>query len=369
MAEVLLDRATKKYGDHVAVNEVSLHCKDSEFFFILGPSGAGKTSTLKMIAGLTTVDGGQIRIGDRLVNDLEPGLRNVAMAFEAYALYPHLTVFENIAFPLRAPIRARQFSEGDIHARVQRVADLLRMGELLGRMPTQLSGGQKQRVALGRALIREPDVFLLDEPIAHLDAKLRHHMRAELKSMQRQFGTTSIYTTPDQLEALSMADTIAVINEGVLHQVGPPLEIYNHPADDFVAQFVGDPPMNFLSSRGVVVSEGGEVRLGLEGLHIDISPRIQAALAGQSCQTLRVGIRPSDIRLARGQGSGGWLGEVYLVEQVGRSHVFTMKVNGDMLRVKAPLDFDAGVGERLRIDLEPDKVYLFDAVNGRSVLV
>ncbi len=148
------------------------------------------------------------------MNDLEPGLRNVAMAFETYALYPHLTVFENIAFPLRAPIRARQFAEADVKARVQRVGDLLRIGELLDRMPTQLSGGQKQRVALGRALIREPDVFLLDEPIAHLDAKLRHHMRAELKSMQKQFGTTSIYTTPDQLEALSMADTIAVINEG-----------------------------------------------------------------------------------------------------------------------------------------------------------
>ncbi len=369
MAEVLLDKATKKYGDHVAVNELSLHCRDSEFFFILGPSGAGKTSTLKMIAGLTTVDGGQIRIGNRLVNDLEPGLRNVAMAFEAYALYPHLTVFENIAFPLRAPIRARQFSEADVRARVRRVADLLRMSELLERMPTQLSGGQKQRVALGRALIREPDVFLLDEPIAHLDAKLRHHMRAELKSMQKQFGTTSIYTTPDQLEALSMADTIAVIHEGVLHQIGKPLDIYNHPADEFVAGFVGDPPMNFLSSPGSLVVEGGQVRLELGGLRLDISPRIQAALARQSCQALRVGVRPSDIRLSPARDGAGWLGEVYLVEQVGRSHVFTIKVDGDMLRVKTPLDFHAAVSDKLRVTFEPDKVYLFDAGSGRSVLV
>jgi len=369
MAEVLLDKATKKYGDHVAVKEVSLHCKDSEFFFILGPSGAGKTSTLKMIAGLTTVDGGQIRIGNRLVNDLEPRLRNVAMAFETYALYPHLTVFENIAFPLRAPIRAKQFSEADVRARVRRVGDLLRMGELLDRMPTQLSGGQKQRVALGRALIREPDVFLLDEPIAHLDAKLRHHMRAELKSMQKQFGTTSIYTTPDQLEALSMADTIAVINEGVLHQIGAPLEIYNRPADEFVARFVGDPPMNFLSSPGVLVAEGGEVRLGLDGLRVKISPRILAALSRQSCQALRVGIRPSGIRLSRAQDGAGWFGEVYLVEQVGRSRVFTVKVNGDMLRVKTPLEFDAVVGDKLQVTFEPDKVYLFDAGSGRSVLV
>jgi len=369
MAEVLLNKATKRYGDHVAVNELSLHCKDSEFFFILGPSGAGKTSTLKMIAGLTTVDGGQIRIGNRLVNDLEPGLRNVAMAFETYALYPHLTVFENIAFPLRAPIRAKQFSESDIRARVQRVGEVLRMGELLDRMPTQLSGGQKQRVALGRALIREPDVFLLDEPIAHLDAKLRHHMRAELKSMQRRFGTTSIYTTPDQLEALSMADTIAVINEGVLHQIGPPLEIYNRPADDFVARFVGDPPMNFLSSPGRLIAEGDEVSLELDGLRVRVAPRIQAILAGQSRQELRVGVRPSDIRLARGQDGAGWSGEVYLVEQVGRSHVFTIKVNRDMLRVKTPLEFRAAVGDRVQIAFEPDKVYLFDAGSGRSVLV
>ena len=369
MAEVLLDKATKRYGDHVAVNELSLHCKDSEFFFILGPSGAGKTSTLKMIAGLTTVDGGQIRIGNRLVNDLEPGLRNVAMAFETYALYPHLTVFENIAFPLRAPIRAKQFCESDIRARVQRVGEVLRMGELLDRMPTQLSGGQKQRVALGRALIREPDVFLLDEPIAHLDAKLRHHMRAELKSMQKRFGTTSIYTTPDQLEALSMADTIAVINEGVLHQIGPPLEIYNRPADDFVARFVGDPPMNFLSSPCRLMAEGDEVSLELDGLRVRVAPRIQAILARQSRQELRVGVRPSDIRLARGQDGAGWSGEVYLVEQVGRSHVFTIKVNRDMLRVKTPLEFSAAVGDKVQIAFEPDKVYLFDAGSGRSVLV
>jgi multiple sugar transport system ATP-binding protein len=369
MAEVLLDKATKKYGDHLAVNELSLHCRDSEFFFILGPSGAGKTSTLKMIAGLTTIDGGQIRIGNRLVNDLEPGLRNVAMAFETYALYPHLTVFENIAFPLRAPIRARQFSESDVRARVQRVAELLRMGELLDRMPTQLSGGQKQRVALGRALIRQPDVFLLDEPIAHLDAKLRHHMRAELKSMQKQFGTTSIYTTPDQLEALSMADTIAVINEGTLHQVGTPLEVYHHPADDFVARFVGDPPMNFLSTPCSVVAEGGEVRLELDGLPVKISPRIQAALARHSCQALRVGMRPADIRLSRAEDGAGWRGEVYLVEQVGRSHVFNIKVNRDMLRVKTPLEFAAAVGDKLQVAFEADKVYLFDAGSGRSVLL
>jgi ABC-type sugar transport system ATPase subunit len=367
MAEVRLDKVTKKYGEHVAVNELSIHCKDQEFFFILGPSGAGKTSTLKMIAGLATVDGGSIYIGDRLVNDLEPGLRNVAMAFETYALYPHLTVFENIAFPLRAPIRQKQFTEADVKKRVVRVGELLRISELLERMPTQLSGGQKQRVALGRALIREPDVFLLDEPIAHLDAKLRHHMRAELKSMQKEFGTTSIYTTPDQLEALSMADTIAVISEGRLHQVGKPLEIYHRPADEFVARFVGDPPMNFLSGSCEVKADGSETFLRANGLKIKISPRIQQSIAQQACQRFHVGIRPSDIKLAATAEGVDWTGEVYLVEQVGRAHIFTIKVNGDMLKVKTPLEFEAKVGDRLPVSFEVDRIYLFDETTGLSI--
>jgi ABC-type sugar transport system ATPase subunit len=367
MAEVRLDKLTKKYGDNVAVDELTLHCQNSEFFFILGPSGAGKTSILKMIAGLTAVDGGSIYVGDTLVNDLEPGLRNVAMAFEAYALYPHLTVFENIAFPLRAPVRRRQFSESEVRARVQRIGELLRIDELLERMPTQLSGGQKQRVALGRALIREPEAFLLDEPIAHLDAKLRHHMRAELKSMQREFGTTAIYTTPDQLEALSMADTIAVINEGKLHQIGSPLDIYNRPADRFVARFVGDPPMNFLEKSCQVVSEEGETRLALDGLRVNVSPRIQDLIAQQARSRLQVGIRPSDISLSHADSGSGWQGEVYLVEQVGRSHIFTLNTNGDMLRVKTPLEFQAKVGETLHLSFNADKIYLFDEDTAQSI--
>lgn len=367
MAEVRLDQVTKKYGDNIAVDGLSFHCKNSEFFFILGPSGAGKTSTLKMIAGLESVDGGNIYIGDRLVNDLEPGLRNVAMAFETYALYPHLTVFENIAFPLRAPIRKKQFTEAEVAKRVQRIGELLRIGDLLQRMPTQLSGGQKQRVALGRALIREPEVFLLDEPIAHLDAKLRYHMRVELKSMQREFGTTSIYTTPDQLEALSMADTIAVINHGKLHQIGTPLDIYNRPADEFVARFVGDPPMNFLSAACTVQSEGDVAYLQVDGFQLEVSPRIQQALAGQSCSRFHVGIRPSDIQLRREDTGSGWGGEVYLVEQVGRSYVFTIKVNGDMVKVKTPLEFEAAVGDRLYLVFNPDKIYLFDEETGKSL--
>ena len=367
MAEVRLDKVRKTYGDNVAVEELTLHCKNSEFFFILGPSGAGKTSILKMIAGLTSVDGGEIYIDDRVVNDLEPGLRNVAMAFEAYALYPHLSVFENIAFPLRAPVRRNQFSEAEVKERVQRIGKLLRIDELLQRMPTQLSGGQKQRVALGRALIREPEAFLLDEPIAHLDAKLRHHMRAELKAMQKQFGTTAIYTTPDQLEALSMADTIAVIDAGKLHQVGTPLEIYNRPADEFVARFVGDPPMNFLTAPGSPRSNGTETYLDIDGLRIDLSPRIQSIVAQQSRERLHVGIRPSDITLAHAGIGTGWAGEVYLIEQVGRSHIFTIRIKNDMLKAKAPLDFEAAVGDLLNLSFNADKIYLFDEGTEKSI--
>jgi len=367
MAEVRLDKVTKRYGDNIAVDELSLHCNDSEFFFILGPSGAGKTSILKMIAGLTTVDGGSIYLGDKLVNDLEPGLRNVAMAFEAYALYPHLTVFENIAFPLRAPIRRKQFTETEVKARVQRIGELLRIDELLERMPTQLSGGQKQRVALGRALIRETGAFLLDEPIAHLDAKLKHHMRAELKSMQKGLGTTAIYTTPDQLEALSMADTIAVINQGKLHQIGTPLEVYNHPADRFVAHFVGDPPMNFLASSGRLKAEEGKTFLQVDGFRIDISPRLQDLIAQQSRDRFHIGIRPSDITMSHADRGTGWEGEVYLVEQVGRSHIFTIQVNDDMLKVKVPLDFEADVGDKLWLSFKSDKIYLFDEDSDKSI--
>jgi ABC-type sugar transport system ATPase subunit len=250
---------------------------------------------------------------------------------------------------------------------VERIGELLRIDELLDRMPTQLSGGQKQRAALGRALIREPEAFLFDEPIAHLDAKLRHHMRAELKAMQREFGTTAIYTTPDQLEALSMADTIAVINEGKLHQIGAALDIYNRPADRFVARFVGDPPMNFLTSACTVQSDDTVTFLQSDGLRIDISPRLQELVAQQSKDRLNVGVRPSDIELDRSVTEGGWTGEVYLVEQVGRSHVYTIKVNGDMLKVKVPLEFIAGVGETLRLCFNPDKVYLFDEVSGKSI--
>ncbi len=359
MAEVRLEKVTKRFGDKEAVRDLSFRCRDGEFFFILGPSGAGKTTTLRVIAGLELADEGEIYIGDQLVNDREPGDRNVAMAFETYALYPHLTVFDNLAFPLRAPSQAKRFTEEDVARRVKRIAGLLQIGELLGRMPTQLSGGQKQRVALGRALVREPDVFLLDEPIAHLDAKLRHHMRAELKAMQKEFGTTAIYTTPDQLEALSMADEIGVIREGQLQQIGTPQEIYKSPANRFVASFVGDPPMNFFSCQ--LVADNGQTALQLKAFTIPITGEIRGRLASHPADTVLLGIRPSDIDVALTPLDGYALpAVVYVSERVGRSEVLTLQLGGDTLKVKVAAGFGADIGQTVYLRFATDKIHLFD---------
>src|SRR5262245_26045763 len=237
VADVVTQSLTKRFGKTVAVDQLSLACQDGEFFVLLGPSGAGKTTLLNLIAGLVEPTSGKIFIGGRDATTLEPGERDVAMAFESYALYPHLSVYENLAFPLRSPRTAGRYTHKVLDERVRAIAGTLEIDELLGRMPTQLSGGQKQRVALGRALVREPGVFLLDEPIAHLDAKLRNRMHAELRRVQKQLGTTTIYATPDYAEAMAMADRLAVVHEGRALQVGPPLEVYFNPATEFVARF------------------------------------------------------------------------------------------------------------------------------------
>ncbi|MBC7189910.1 ATP-binding cassette domain-containing protein, partial [Candidatus Aerophobetes bacterium] len=240
MAEVILKGVYKRYGRVEAVKNLNLHIKDKEFFCLLGPSGCGKSSTLRMIAGLEEISEGIIKIGNRIINNLEPKDRDVAMVFENYALYPHMTVYENLSYPLKG----RGMTSSEIDKRVRYIAGLLQIAELLDRKPRQLSGGQKQRVALGRAIVRNPQVFLMDEPISHLDAKLRTLMRAELKRLQRELNTTTIYATPDQREAIAMADTIAIINKGEIQQIGTPLEIFNFPANEFVAGFTGEPPMN-----------------------------------------------------------------------------------------------------------------------------
>src|SRR6266513_1327882 len=245
MARVLIRNLNKMYDDFHAVKDVNLEIRDKEFLVLVGPSGCGKTTTLRMVAGLETITSGQVLIGDTVVNDLAPMDRDIAMVFQNYALYPHMSVYDNMAFGLKM----RKFEKPEIAKRVREAADILGIGELLTRKPRQLSGGQRQRVALGRAIVRHPRVFLFDEPLSNLDAKLRVQMRVELKKLHLRLGTTAIYVTHDQVEAMTLGDRVVVMNDGYVQQVGDPLELYNEPANRFVAGFLGSPAMNFASLK------------------------------------------------------------------------------------------------------------------------
>src|ERR1700686_2627732 len=246
MAGVTLDHLTKKYGEVTAVNDLNIQIRDQEFLVLVGPSGCGKSTALRMIAGLEEITGGDLYIGDRRVNDVAPKDRDIAMVFQSYALYPHMSVYDNMAFGLKL----RKRPKPEIERRVKEAAELLGLQNLLLRKPKQLSGGEQQRVALGRAIVREPQVFLMDEPLSNLDAKLRVHTRAELKGLQQQLGTTTVFVTHDQAEAMTMADRIAVMDHGALQQVGTPDDVYDRPANPFVAHFMGRPPMNTLDVTG-----------------------------------------------------------------------------------------------------------------------
>ncbi|MGC8777153.1 MAG: ABC transporter ATP-binding protein [Candidatus Caldatribacteriaceae bacterium] len=293
MVELELRNVTKKYGDLVAVKDLSLKTRKGELVVLLGPPGAGKSSTLKMVAGIEDVTSGDILMDGQVINRFDPSERDVAMAFETYALYPHLSVFENIAFPLRSPKRAHVFSEEVVRKKVLEVAQFLEIDMLLERKPKELSGGQRQRVSLARCLIREPKVFLLDEPIAHLDAKLRHRLRRELKKWQEERGTTTFYTTTDYLEAFSVGDRIAVLNKGTLEQIGTWEEIYTHPASHFVGMIVSDPPMNYLDAG--VVTRNAEVFLDVKGSTFRLPVAVQEKIRILNLREVLMGVFPSKI--------------------------------------------------------------------------
>lgn len=293
MVELELKNVTKKYGDLVAVKNLSFKTKRGELVVLLGPPGAGKSSTLKMVAGVENVTSGEILMNGQVINHLDPAERDVAMVFETYALYPHLSVFENIAFPLRSPKRARDFAEEAVRKKVLEVAQFLEIDMLLERKPRELSGGQRQRVSLARCLVREPRVFLLDEPIAHLDAKLRHRLRRELKKWQEERGTTTLYTTTDYLEAFSVGDRIVVLNRGNLEQIGTWEEIYNHPASHFVGMIISDPPMNYADAK--VVTKNGELFLDVKGILFRLSSFTQEKIRIMKFQEVVMGIFPSKI--------------------------------------------------------------------------
>ena len=368
MADVVLKSLTKQFGKTLAVDRLDLTCRDGEFFMLLGPSGAGKTTTLNLIAGLAEPTSGRVFIGGRDATSLEPADRDVAMAFESYALYPHLSVYENLAFPLRSPRIAGRYPPKSRDERVRAIAGMLEIDQLLSRMPTQLSGGQKQRVALGRALVREPAVFLLDEPIAHLDAKLRNRMHAELRRIQKQLGTTTLYATPDYVEAMAMADRLAITHQGRVVQVGPPLEVYFNPANEFVARFMGDPPMNLFDCEFVADQDRPALRLA--GQVLALPEQVGQVLHRLPSRFLRLGVRPADIapfRTAETADTVTLVAEVLVVEPSERTLTVTLRADGIDFKLKTQAEHRPRLGERMRVRLDLSRLYVFDPATGVAI--
>jgi multiple sugar transport system ATP-binding protein len=329
MAEVALSRLHKAYGPVAAVNDMSLEIKDREFVVLVGPSGCGKSTTLRMIAGLEDITSGTIAIGGRVVNHLQPKDRDVAMVFQNYALYPHMNVRDNLAFGLRN----RRVPAPEIAAAIARAARILSIEPLLDRRPRQLSGGQQQRVALGRAMVRNPKVFLFDEPLSNLDAQLRAQMRLELKELRLRVPTTSVFVTHDQVEAMTLGDRIVVMKDGFVQQVGTPLEVYRKPANRFVAGFIGSPSMNFIELS--VGAAGERFLLAGEGLQLGVPTRVAQQLGVRIGRSVCVGIRPQHIRLGapNGENQVGIKGSLIVTEQLGDEQLIAVRVGGHEIRI------------------------------------
>ncbi|MFQ5821293.1 MAG: ABC transporter ATP-binding protein [Candidatus Heimdallarchaeota archaeon] len=361
MARVVVKNLIKRFGKTIAVKNLNLNAKDGEFVVILGPSGCGKTTTLRCIAGLETPDEGEIWIGGTLVNYLSPRDRDVAMVFQSYALYPHMATYDNLAFPLKM----RKVPRRKIDVKVKKVAQMLGIRELLDRKPTQLSGGQQQRVALGAAIIREPKLFLMDEPLSNIDAKLRVHMRAEIKKLQKDLGVTTIYVTHDQIEAMSMADRIAVMDMGELQQVSSPDELYHNPATSFVAGFIGSPPMNLIDCS--FIEKNGRAFLDAGEFAIDVSDLGYVLKTTAIGSELVLGVRPENILILQGEtkGKGDFIASVYAIEPLGLDTIATVRKGDKLLRIRAPSDFRASIGEEVGVLLDKQRVHIFDAKTGK----
>lgn len=363
MASVKLEKLWKKYGKVEAVRGISLDIADGEFMSFLGPSGCGKSSTMRMIAGLEEITSGNIYFDGELINKVRPRDRKVAMAFETYALYPTLNVYENLAFPLRAA----RWSEAEVDKRVREIASILEITDLLDRMPARLSGGQQQLVGLGRALTRAPRVFLMDEPISHLDTSQRARMRAYLKRLHIELGYTMIYVTHDQEEAMALADRVAVMNEGLLCQVGTPQEIFHNPTDTFVAGFIGEPPMNFLECD--YRQEEGRHVLRYNDIAIEMPPHTQAlAQRGAIPQRVTLGIRPFYIDIGWEKSARHTIpAEVFVVEPLGDMTVVSVDVLETRLQIVTTPDFRAQPKQTLWLAFDPAHILLFDAETGHAL--
>jgi multiple sugar transport system ATP-binding protein len=363
MAQVLLKDLNKKYDEVHAVKDVNLHIRDKEFIVLVGPSGCGKSTTLRMVAGLEEITGGEIVIGDRVVNDLPPKDRDIAMVFQNYALYPHMTVYDNMAFGLKM----RKFPRAEIAKRVQDAAEILGIQELLKRKPRQLSGGQRQRVAVGRAIVRHPQVFLFDEPLSNLDAKLRVQMRVELKRLHDRLETTAIYVTHDQVEAMTLGDRVVVMKDGWIQQVGEPLELYSKPANRFVAGFIGSPAMNFAD---VTISDnGGALAAEAPGFRVQVPPAHGARLKAYKGQRVTLGVRPEDLHVAGGADSPQHTFDavVDVVEPLGSEILLDVKVGTSTLVARVEPTTRAKVHEHVRLAMNPERLHFFDTKTEHAI--
>ena len=364
MAEVSLKNIVKLYGDVRAVDGVSLDIHDKEFVTLVGPSGCGKTTTLHMIAGLIELDGGDILIGKNNVSELDPKDRDIAMVFQNYALYPHKSVRDNLMFPLRM----RKIDKTTAVQRVSRASKILSIEQLLDRKPKQLSGGQQQRVALGRAIVRDPAVFLMDEPLSNLDAKLRVQMRTEIKHLQQELQATMIYVTHDQIEAMTMSDRIAVMDKGKVQQFGSPDELFNRPNNVFVAGFIGNPPMNLIPAQ--LVSEGGSKKLRMG--QITYSPQtghVHDLMNKAAGEKVIVGLRNTAIQMVAPGTAGSILTEVYTVEPTGDVTYVQTNIGDKMCTISSPdVAYRGRLGDPLTLRIDETRLYLFDDLSGKAIL-
>ena len=359
MAEVVLQNVNKNFDEVYAVKDVNLSIRDKEFMVLVGPSGCGKTTTLRMVAGLESISSGRILIDDKVINELSPMDRDIAMVFQNYALYPHMSVYDNMAFGLKM----RKFDRADIAQRVQEAAEILGMQDLLKRKPRQLSGGQRQRVALGRAIVRHPQVFLFDEPLSNLDAKLRVQMRVELKKLHDRLGTTAIYVTHDQVEAMTLGDRVVVMRDGLVQQVGEPLELYNEPANRFVAGFLGSPAMNFAT---VTMREAdGALWAEDDGIGIRVPGQIAGRLGRYAGKRVTMGIRPEDLHVATGDDPAdlGFDAAVEVVEKLGSEILLDVAVGQNTMVASVEPSVRVNVRDRLRLALNPERLHFFDATS------
>ena len=350
MASIELKNVNKRWGQFVAVDDFNLQIADNEFLVLLGPSGCGKTTTMRMIAGLEEVTSGDILIDGHRINDLEPKDRDVAMVFQSYGLYPNMNVYENIRFPLKV----RKVEAGQHDERVRRAAAMVELDDFLHRKPAELSGGQRQRVALARAIVREPNVFLMDEPLSNLDAKLRVSTRAQIKHLQHELKVTTIYVTHDQIEAMTLADRVVVMNKGLVQQIGTPTEIYDRPANLFVAGFIGNPAMNLVE---------GEMKSGsftAENIRVD-------GLTGKDGATT-LGFRAEDVSLVPQTGKKAEIAApLYTQELLGEATMLNLKVGGGIVSVKADKEFRASIADMITVSVPPKHCHLFDSQTGARI--